>query len=78
MQVDLGTEQLQQNNAFNRVLSGLTVFSIVAPVALVALLSPVLIVIALDNLSFTLNQNKKTAEELPEVAKAASLPEYQH
>ena len=78
MQVGLGTEQLQQDSAFNRASYGFTVFSIVAPIALVAVLAPILIVMALDNLNFTLDQNEKIAKEFLEVAKATSLPEHQH
>ena len=78
MQVGLGTEQLHQDNVFNRASYGFTVFAIVAPIALVAVIAPVLIVMALDNLNFTLDQNEKIAKEFLEVANATSLPEYQH
>lgn len=58
MQVGLGTNELQRSRAFQRASYGFTVFAILAPVIVVALVLLVTLIVILVNAQYTLSHRK--------------------
>lgn len=61
-QVGLGTTRLGQNEGFNRAASGFTIFAIIMPIGLAALIIVVMVALIWFNAQFTLKKRKKWSE----------------
>lgn len=78
MQVGLATTGLQNSQGFNRASYGFTIFSIVAPLAILLGLLSVLLFLIIFNLNYAVRQRSTTRRRFPAVFDDIALQSHSH